>query len=71
MDKVTITQTRSDIGREPRVKATLKALGLGRIGKSNEIVSNAAVNGMIACVKHLVTVESGVASKSKKSEAIR
>lgn len=54
--KVVIKQVRSDIGREPSVRRTLKAIGLGAIGKSREIVSNDAVNGMLRKVSHLIEV---------------
>ena len=38
------------------MKATLAALGLGRIGKSKEIPLNPAVEGMIKRVSHLVKI---------------
>lgn len=57
MDKVVVTQTRSQIGRQPRVRDTLKALGLGSIGKSKELVLNPAVAGMIKRVAHIVSVK--------------
>jgi large subunit ribosomal protein L30 len=57
MSKVKITQIRSLIDRPKIQKETMKALGLGRIGKSNEIESNAAINGMIRKVNHLISVE--------------
>lgn len=37
--------------------ATLKALGLGKIGRSIDQVDNESVRGMIFKVKHLVKVE--------------
>ncbi len=57
MKKVVVTQKRSQIGRHPRVKDTLKALGLGSIGKSSTLTVNPAVAGMIKKVAHLVSVE--------------
>ena len=36
MAKLKITQTRSAIGQSPRHRGTLRALGLGRIGKTAE-----------------------------------
>jgi large subunit ribosomal protein L30 len=54
--KVLVRQTRSYIGRTQRVRDTLKALGLGRIGKSKEITVNPATVGMIRKVRHLVSV---------------
>ena len=52
-----ITQVRSAIGRKADQGATLKALGLGRIGRTVEQVDNESVRGMIFKVKHLVKVE--------------
>lgn len=52
-----VTQVKSQIGRKADQGKTLKALGLGRIGKSHDLVDNEAVRGMIFKVKHLVEVE--------------
>lgn len=52
-----VTQTRSSIGFKSDQAATLRALGLGKIGRSVEQVDNAAVRGMLFKVKHLVEVE--------------
>ena len=52
-----ITQTRSAIGRKADQGATLKALGLGRIGKTVDQVDNESIRGMIFKVKHLIKVE--------------
>ena len=52
-----VTQVKSQIGKKYDQDRTLKALGLGRIGKSKEITDNESVRGMIFKVKHLVEVE--------------
>ena len=52
-----ITQVRSAIGTKPKHRGTLRALGLGRIGKSNTLPDRPEVRGMIARVPHLVDVE--------------
>jgi large subunit ribosomal protein L30 len=52
-----ITQVKSCIGFAEDQKRTIKALGLGKIGRSVEQVDNPAVRGMIFKVKHLVSVE--------------
>lgn len=57
MAKVKITQTRSSIARPKVQRRTLEALGLRGIGKTVEHESNPQIEGMIAKVKHLVTVE--------------
>jgi large subunit ribosomal protein L30 len=56
MSKIIITQTRSQIKCPKRQKDTLKALGLGRIGKSTVVEENAQITGMVAKVHHLVSV---------------
>jgi large subunit ribosomal protein L30 len=55
--KVRVRQTRSGIGYKQDQKDTLRALGLGRIGKVREHPDNEQVRGMIAKVTHLVEVE--------------
>jgi large subunit ribosomal protein L30 len=54
---ITVTQVRSGIGAKPKTKGTLRALGLGGIGKSNTLPDRPDVRGMIARVPHLVRVE--------------
>lgn len=56
MSKIIITQTGSQIKCPKRQKDTLVALGLGRIGKKNEVEGTPQVRGMVAKVKHLVNV---------------
>ncbi len=52
-----LTQVRSSIGRKYDQGRTLKALGLGKIGRSVYQVDNDSIRGMIFKVKHLITVE--------------
>ncbi|MBB3171476.1 50S ribosomal protein L30 [Parvibacter caecicola] len=52
-----VTQTRSAVGRPADQGKTLKALGLGKIGRTVDQVDNESVRGMIFKVKHLVEVE--------------
>ena len=52
-----VTQVKSSIGRKYDQEQTLRSLGLGRIGKSHDIVDNESVRGLIFKVKHLITVE--------------
>lgn len=54
---LTVRQVRSGIGYEKSQKATLKALGLGRIGSRRELPDNPQVRGMIRKITHLVRVE--------------
>ena len=57
MAKVRLTQVRSQIGQSERHRGTLRALGLGRIGKTNEIDDSPVLAGMLRKVRHLVDVE--------------
>jgi large subunit ribosomal protein L30 len=52
-----VTQVRSGIGTKPKHRGTLRALGLGRIGKSNVLPDRPEIRGMIARVPHLVEVQ--------------
>jgi large subunit ribosomal protein L30 len=54
--KLVVKQIKSVIGRPESQRRVLAALGLGRIGKSNELDDNASIRGMIAKVNHLVCV---------------
>lgn len=56
MSQVKISQVRSSIGRPKDQKDTLIALGLGKIGKSKELVLNPSLQGMINKVAHLISV---------------
>lgn len=53
---LTVTQVRSGIGAKPKTRGTLRALGLGRIGATNELPDRPEIRGMIARVPHLITV---------------
>ena len=57
MARVRITQVRSQIGQSQKHRGTLRALGLGRIGKSNELKETPELAGMLRKVAHLVSVE--------------
>jgi len=54
---VKITQVRSGIGQSDRHLGTLRALGLGKIGRSAEHEDSPQLQGMLRRVRHLVTVE--------------
>ncbi len=57
MSKLTITQVHSQIKCPKRQKDTLKALGLGRIGKFVEVDGTPQIRGMVEKVHHLVSVK--------------
>jgi len=52
-----VTQVRSAIGQKPKHRGTLRALGLGRIGKTNVLPDRPEIRGMLARVPHLIAVE--------------
>jgi len=56
---VKIRQVRSAAKTNPNQKATLKALKLGRIGKSAEIKDSDQLHGQLRVVSHLVEVDGG------------
>jgi large subunit ribosomal protein L30 len=55
--KLRITQVRSQIGQPERHRGTLRALGLGKIGRSVERAESPELAGMLRKVRHLVKVE--------------
>jgi large subunit ribosomal protein L30 len=57
MATVRITQVRSQIGQSQRHRGTLRALGLGKIGRSVEHEETPQLAGMLRKVRHLVKVE--------------
>jgi large subunit ribosomal protein L30 len=56
---LTVEQTGSPIGRPRDQRATLKGLGLDKIGRRARVEDTPAVRGMIAKVAHLVRVVDG------------
>ncbi|MGY6502755.1 MAG: 50S ribosomal protein L30 [Acidimicrobiales bacterium] len=62
MTELVVTQIKSAIGSKPKQRGTLRALGLGRIGKSNTLPDRPEIRGMLARVPHLVTVEEAESS---------
>jgi large subunit ribosomal protein L30 len=57
MAKIRVTQTRSKIGQSEKHRGTLRALGLGKIGRSAEHQESPQLAGMLRKVRHLVKVE--------------
>ncbi len=56
-DRLRVTQIKSTISHIARNRATVRALGLKRIGHTVEIPDNPATRGMVRQVRFLVTVE--------------
>jgi large subunit ribosomal protein L30 len=55
--KLRVTQIKSTISHIARNRATVRALGLKRIGHTVEVADNPATRGMVRQVRFLVTVE--------------
>jgi large subunit ribosomal protein L30 len=58
MSKRRVTQVRSAIGQTKRHRGTLRALGLGKIGRTAEHAESPQLAGMLRKVRHLVRVDS-------------
>jgi large subunit ribosomal protein L30 len=56
-DKLKVTLVKSPISHNPANRATVRALGLHRIGETVEINDTPAVRGMVRAVRFLVRVE--------------
>ncbi len=52
-----LTQVRSQIGQSQRHRGTLRALGLGKIGRTAVHDDSPVVAGMLRKVRHLVKIE--------------
>ena len=57
MKKLKVKLVRSTIGALPAQRATVRSLGLRKIGSVREHEANPAVMGMVKAVSHLVSVE--------------
>lgn len=55
--KIKISLVKSVIDRPERQKATVRALGITKMNRTIEVISNPQVLGMIEKVKHLLKVE--------------
>jgi large subunit ribosomal protein L30 len=56
MATIKVKQIKSTIGKPKTQVKVLKALGLGRIGKVNELKDTPEIRGMVAKVGHLIEV---------------
>jgi large subunit ribosomal protein L30 len=55
--RLRVTQVRSQIGQTGKHRGTLRALGLGRIGRTAEHEDGPVLAGMLRKVRHLVKVD--------------
>jgi large subunit ribosomal protein L30 len=59
MSALNVTQRRSRNGANKKQLATLRSLGLRRIGHTVEVEDSEQARGMLHAVRHLVEVEEG------------
>lgn len=57
MNQIVVTQVRSAIGAKPKARGALRALGLGKIGRSHTLPDRPEIRGMLRKVSHLIEVE--------------
>jgi large subunit ribosomal protein L30 len=57
MSTVKITQVRSTIGQSKAHHGTIRALGLGKIGRSAEHKESPELTGQLRHVAHLIKIE--------------
>ena len=57
MSAIRVTLVKSTIGSKPKHRGTIRALGLGKIGSTNELPDRPEIRGMVDTVPHLVKVE--------------
>ena len=70
-DKLRVTQIKSTISHIARNRATVRALGLKRIGHTVEIPDNPATRGMVRQVRFLVSVDEVSDAAPKRERAGR
>jgi large subunit ribosomal protein L30 len=56
-DTLRVTLVKSGIGRDKRIRGTLKGLGLTRLNKTVTLKNTPAIRGMIGKVSFMVKVE--------------
>lgn len=56
-DTIKVTLVKSGIGKDRRMRETLKGLGLTRLHKTVELKNTAAIRGMISKVSFLVKID--------------
>lgn len=67
--QIVVTQVRSAIGAKPKARGALRALGLGKIGRSHTLPDRPEIRGMLRKVSHLITVEN-VAGEDVSGEEV-
>jgi large subunit ribosomal protein L30 len=67
MADLVIKQVRSTNGTNPKQRATLRSLRLGRIGRSVERSDTPELRGMLTVVDHLVEVNGASGGSGKQN----
>ena len=57
--KIRVSQVRSGVGFPRDQRATLRGLGLRKLGSSSSLEDTPAIRGMIRKVIHLIRIEEG------------
>ena len=57
MADLKITQTKSTVAQKPAIRASVRSLGLKRIGDTVTQPDRPEIRGMIRAARHLLTVE--------------
>ena len=68
--KLRVTQVKSTISHIERNRATIRALGLKRIGHTVEVADNDATRGMVRQVRFLVSVEEVASTTPSDDRAV-
>ena len=55
--KIRVKLIRSTIGQKPRVRATVRSLGLRKLNSTVEHEANPAILGMVSSIPHLLEVK--------------
>ena len=66
-DKLRITLVKSTVSHTKRTRATVRALGLHRIGETIEVADTPELRGMANAIRFLVRTEEIKASEEAKS----
>jgi len=56
-DKIKVTLVKSGIGKNKKIRATLKGLGLTKLNKTVSLNNTASIRGMITKVSFMVKVD--------------
>jgi large subunit ribosomal protein L30 len=68
--RIEVTQVKSTIGTKPVHRATMKALGLGGIGRVTILADSPDVRGMLHKVTHLISVQAAAEPAAADGEPV-